>query len=64
MVMMMVVVMVVSSSHHLRLRRDWSREAEDSDESEQNLLHVRLDADFQGSITVWPRLRHSGLGFP
>jgi hypothetical protein len=40
MVMMMVVVMMVSSCHHLRLRRDWSREAEDSNESEQSLFHV------------------------
>lgn len=53
MVMMVVVVMVVSRSHHLRLRRDWSREAEDSNQSEQNLLHVRLDADSQVSFTRW-----------
>jgi hypothetical protein len=32
---MMVVVMVVSRSHHLRLRRDRSREAEGSDEPEE-----------------------------
>jgi hypothetical protein len=38
MVMMMMMV-VVSCRHHLRLRRDWSREAEESNESEQDLLH-------------------------
>jgi hypothetical protein len=30
-----MVVMVISRSHHLRLRRDRSREAEDSDEPEE-----------------------------
>jgi hypothetical protein len=40
--MMMVVVMVVVvvlHCYHLRLRRDWNREAEDSDEPEQKLFH-------------------------
>jgi hypothetical protein len=36
---MVVMGVVVSRCHHLRLRRDWSREAEDNNESEQNLLH-------------------------
>jgi hypothetical protein len=40
-VMMMVVMMVIVYNHHyLRLRRDWSHEAEDEDNSQQNLFHV------------------------
>lgn len=37
-VMMMVVMMVIVYKHHLRLRRDWSRKAEDEDNSQQNLF--------------------------
>jgi hypothetical protein len=40
MVVMMMVAMVVCRSHHLRLRRDRSCEAEDSDESEEKLFHA------------------------
>jgi hypothetical protein len=39
MMMVMVVMVVVCCCHHLRLRRDWSREAEDNDEPENKLLH-------------------------
>jgi hypothetical protein len=47
MVVMMVMVMMVAvlRCYHLRLRRDWSGEAEDNDEPEQKLLHAKLDAD-------------------
>ena len=43
--MMMVVVMMVMvySRHHLRLRRDRNREAEDKNETNQKLLHALLD---------------------
>jgi hypothetical protein len=36
---------VVCRGNHLRLRRDWSGEAEDEAEAKQNLFHVLIDAD-------------------
>lgn len=39
------MVMVVAGGRPLRLRRDRSREAEDNDESKQNLLHAGIDAN-------------------
>ena len=40
-VMMMVVMMIIVYNHHyLCLRRDWNCEAEDEDNSQQNLFHV------------------------
>jgi hypothetical protein len=37
--MTMVVMVVVICRNHLRLRRDWSHEAEDQNESHQELFH-------------------------
>jgi hypothetical protein len=47
----MMVVMVVSRSHHLRLRSDRSRGAEDNDEPEQKPFHIGIDAHSAGRIT-------------
>jgi hypothetical protein len=40
MMVVMVMMVVVCRRHHLRLRRDRSRDAEDSDEPEQNPFHA------------------------
>lgn len=48
---MTMVVMVVSRGHHLRLRRDRNRDAEDNNEPEQKLFHVGIDAHSTRRIT-------------
>jgi hypothetical protein len=43
MVVMMTVVVMICSIHHLRLRRDRNREAENEENSDQKSFHVQLD---------------------
>jgi hypothetical protein len=60
---MMVVMVVICRYHHLRLRRDRSREAEDNKEPEEKLFHGGLDEDSQRGITKPPQPARSRGGF-
>jgi hypothetical protein len=60
-VVMMMMVVMVGRGHHLRLRCDRSRDAEENEESKQNLFHAFLDGKHARGF-ISPRSSRSRVG--